>query len=174
MYNLTGTRKVPGNNTKTQNELIMTHLNAGDKAPDFEALDQNGKTLRLADYRGKKLILFFYPKDSTPTCTKEACNFRDNYADLKKAGYEVIGVSMDSQKRHQNFINKNELPYDLISDPERKVIEAYGVWGYKKFMGREYDGIHRETFVIDENGILEKVIKKVKSVEATAQVLEPI
>ncbi len=150
----------------------MTNLKVGDKAPDFNALDQDGQPVRLADYQGKKLVLFFYPKDNTPTCTKEACNFRDNYEDLKQKGYEVLGVSIDSQKRHQNFIGKHQLPYRLISDPEREVIEAYGVWGYKKFMGREYDGIHRETFVIDEKGVLEKVITKVKSVEATAQVLE--
>lgn len=149
----------------------MTHLTEGQAAPDFEAKDQNGDTIKLSDFRGKKVVLYFYPKDDTPTCTVEACNFRDNYADLQAKGYEIIGVSADSERKHRNFIAKYDLPFSLVSDPDRKVIEAYGVWGLKKFMGREFDGIHRETFVIDEEGKIEKVITKVKSKVATPQIL---
>lgn len=151
--------------------LIMTHLKIGDTAPNFEAKDQDGKTHKLNDYKGKKLVLFFYPKASTPGCTMEACNLRDNYADFKEKGYEILGVSADSAKRQENFKNKQELPYALLADEEKKVINAYGVWGPKKFMGREYDGIHRITFVIDENGLLENVITKVKTKEHTSQIL---
>lgn len=149
----------------------MTHLKAGDKAPDFEGLNQNGETIALADYKGKKLVLFFYPKDNTPTCTVEACNLRDHENKLKKAGYEIIGISPDTQRKHQNFIKKFELPYPLIADTERTMIEAYGVWGPKKFMGKEYDGLHRTTFLIDEKGEIERVIQKVKSKEHAAQIL---
>ncbi len=149
----------------------MTHLKAGDTAPDFEAFDQNGELVKLSDYRGKKVILYFYPKDSTPGCTVQACNLRDHYAELQQQGYEVIGVSADSQKRHQNFIAKNDLPFTLIADTEKELIEAYGVWGLKKFMGREYMGIYRETFVIDEQGKIEQVIEKVKTKEATQQII---
>ena len=149
----------------------MTHLKEGDQAPEFEAKDQNGNLIKLSDYRGKKLVLFFYPKDSTPGCTAQACNMRDNYQDFLNRGYEVLGVSADSEKRHQNFITKNELPFPLLADTERKVIDSYGVWGRKKFMGREYDGIHRETFVIDEKGVIEQVILKVKTKEAASQIL---
>lgn len=150
----------------------MTHLKVGDKAPNFEGLNQSGETISLADYKGKKLVLFFYPKDNTPTCTVEACNLRDNQMALRKAGYEIVGVSPDSEKKHQNFIKKFELPYPLIADTERKVIDAYGVWGPKKFMGREFDGLHRTTFLIDEKGKIERVIQKVKSKEHSAQILE--
>ena len=149
----------------------MTHLKEGDQAPEFEAKDQNGNLIKLSDYRGKKLVLFFYPKDSTPGCTAQACNMRDNYQDFLNRGYEVLGVSADSEKRHQNFITKNELPFPLLADTERKVIDSFGVWGRKKFMGREYDGIHRETFVIDEKGVIEQVILKVKTKEAASQIL---
>lgn len=150
----------------------MTHLKEGDKAPDFTAKDQNGKDITLSDYQGKKVILYFYPKDNTPGCTMEACNFRDHYQDLQEKGFEVIGVSADTEKKHQNFINKFELPFTLIADTDRKVIEAYGVWGLKKFMGREFDGIHRETFVINEKGMIDKIITKVKNKEATKQILD--
>jgi len=150
----------------------MTTLQPGDKAPDFTALDQNGKEVKLTDYKGKKLILYFYPKDNTPTCTTEACNFRDNHEALTKKGYEVIGVSPDSQKKHQNFIAKQNLPFSLISDTDKAVINAYGVWGPKKFMGKISDSVHRETFVINEEGVIEQVILKVKSKIATEQVLE--
>lgn len=150
----------------------MTHLKEGDKAPDFTAKDQNGKDITLSDYQGKKVILYFYPKDNTPGCTMEACNFRDHYHDLQEKGFEVIGVSADTEKKHQNFINKFELPFTLIADTDRKVIDAYGVWGLKKFMGREFDGIHRETFVINEKGMIDKIITKVKNKEATKQILD--
>jgi peroxiredoxin Q/BCP len=150
----------------------MTTLKIGDKAPIFEALDQNGNTIKLSDYKGKKLVLFFYPKASTPGCTMEACNLRDNYDQFLAKGYAVLGVSADSAKRQQNFINKNELPFPLLADEDKVVINAFRVWGPKKFMGREYDGIHRTTFVIDENGIIEDVITKVKTKEHTSQILK--
>ncbi|WP_459209578.1 thioredoxin-dependent thiol peroxidase [Aquimarina rhabdastrellae] len=149
----------------------MTTLKAGDAAPDFSALDQDGNTITLSDFKGKKLVVFFYPKASTPGCTAEACNLRDNYQTFQAQGYEIIGVSADSAKRQQNFKNKQELPYPLLADEDKKVIEAFGVWGPKKFMGREYDGIHRTTFVIDENGIIVDVITKVKTKEHAAQIL---
>ncbi|MFD0992059.1 thioredoxin-dependent thiol peroxidase [Tenacibaculum geojense] len=149
----------------------MTTLKAGDKAPNFEAKDQNGNSIKLADYSGKKLVLFFYPKASTPGCTAEACNLRDNYEAFKAKGYDVLGVSADSAKRQQNFINKNELPYPLLADEDKEVINAFGVWGPKKFMGKEYDGIHRTTFVIDENGVIEEVISKVKTKAHAEQII---
>ena len=149
----------------------MTTLKAGDKAPNFEAKDQNGNSIKLADYSGKKLVLFFYPKASTPGCTAEACNLRDNYEAFKAKGYDVLGVSADSAKRQQNFINKNELPYPLLADEDKEVINAFGVWGAKKFMGKEYDGIHRTTFVIDENGVIEEVISKVKTKAHAEQII---
>ena len=149
----------------------MTTLKVGDKAPEFSVTDQHGKTIQLADFKGKKLVLFFYPKASTPGCTMEACNLRDNYQMFLSKGYDVVGVSADSEKRQLNFSNKQELPYSLLADEDKKVIMAYGVWGPKKFMGREYDGIHRTTFVIDENGLIEDVITKVKTKEHTAQII---
>ena len=149
----------------------MTRLKVGDKAPEFEALDETGKTIKLSDFKSKKVILFFYPKASTPTCTVEACNLSDNYKKLKKLGYEIIGVSADTAKRQQNFKKKHNFPYPLLADVDMVVIKAFDVWGPKKFMGREFDGIHRTTFVIDEHGILEKVIGKVKSKEHAAQIL---
>ena len=150
----------------------MTTLKIGDKAPDFIAKDHKGNTVSLSDYKGKKLVLFFYPKASTPGCTMEACNLRDNYQQFLAKGYDVLGVSADSAKRQQNFINKNELPFPLLADVDKEVINAYGVWGPKKFMGREYEGIHRTTFVIDENGNIEQIILKVKTKVHTAQLLE--
>ncbi|MBT8316008.1 MAG: thioredoxin-dependent thiol peroxidase [Lutibacter sp.] len=149
----------------------MITLKTGDKAPDFEALDQQGNTIKLSDYNGKKLVLFFYPKASTPGCTAEACNLRDNYKNFLNKGFDILGVSADSAKRQQNFITKNELPFPLLADEDKVVINAFGVWGPKKFMGREYDGIHRATFIIDENGIIEEVITKVKTKEHTNQIL---
>lgn len=149
----------------------MTTLKIGDKAPNFSALDEKGNKISLEDYKGKKLVLFFYPKASTPGCTVEACNLRDNYQTFLAKGYDVLGVSADSAKRQQNFINKNELPFPLLADEDKSVIEAFGVWGPKKFMGREYEGIHRTTFVIDENGNIEDVIAKVKTKEHTSQIL---
>ena len=150
----------------------MTTLKVGDKAPNFEAFDESGNSIKLSDFKGKKLVLFFYPKASTPGCTMEACNLRDNYQTFLSKGYEVLGVSADSAKRQQNFIAKNELPYHLLDDEDKKIINAFGVWGPKKFMGREYDGIHRTTFVIDEEGIIEDIISKVKTKEHTKQILK--
>lgn len=149
----------------------MTHLEAGQPAPDFKAEDQKGNPVKLSDYRGKKVVLYFYPKDNTPGCTAEACSFRDHYELLIKKGFEVIGVSADSAKKHQNFTEKYSLPFPLIPDTEREIIEAYGVWGEKKFMGRTFDGISRETFVIDEEGKIAKIYTKVKSREAAEQIL---
>ena len=149
----------------------MITLKVGDKAPTINAIDQDGQKVTLTQFIGKKVILYFYPQDDTPTCTKEACNYRDNYTMLKKKGYVVLGVSMDTAKKHQKFISKYELPFTLIADEDRKVIDAYGVWGLKKFMGREFMGIHRTTFLIDEKGFIEKIIEKVDSANATAQIL---
>lgn len=150
----------------------MTKLKAGDKAPDFSAKDEQGNIISLSDYKGKKLVIFFYPKASTPTCTTEACNLRDNYEVLKDKGYAILGVSADSAKRQLNFKNKHDFPYPLLADEDKEVIKAFGVWGEKKFMGRTFDGIHRVTFVIDENGIIEKIIDKVKAKEHTHQILD--
>ena len=149
----------------------MTTLKIGDKAPNFSALDQNGKQHSLSDYKGKKLVVFFYPKASTPGCTAEACDLRDNFERFKANNYEILGVSADSAKRQANFIEKNKLPFPLLADEEKSVIEAFGVWGPKKFMGKTYDGIHRTTFVIDEKGRIEDVITKVKTKDHTAQIL---
>ncbi len=149
----------------------MTTLKIGDTAPDFQALDNAGNTVKLSDFRGKKLVIFFYPKASTPGCTMEACNLRDNYKRFQSLGYELLGVSADTAKRQQNFIDKHELPFKLLADVDKVVINAFGVWGPKKFMGKEYDGIHRTTFVVDENGIIEEVILKVKTKAHTEQLL---
>lgn len=151
---------------------IMITLKIGDKAPDFKCNDNAGNELQLTDFKGNKLVLFFYPKASTPGCTTQACNLRDNYHTFLANGYKVLGVSADSQRRQQNFINKYEFPFPLLADEDKKVINAYGVWGPKKFMGREFDGIHRTTFVIDENGVIEDIIQKVKTKEHTAQILK--
>ena len=150
----------------------MEMLKVGDKAPNFEAIDQHEKTVKLSDFAGKKLVVFFYPKASTPGCTVEACNLRDNYQTFLAQNYEVVGVSADSVKRQANFADKQELPFSLLADEDKKVIKAFGVWGPKKFMGKEYDGIHRTTFIIDENGVIEEVIAKVKTKEHTAQILK--
>lgn len=144
----------------------------GDHAPYFEGVDQNGNTISLKDFKGKKVILYFYPKDSTPGCTAEACNLRDFNSELQKKGFEIVGVSADTQKKHANFAEKYELPFSLIADSEKKVIEAYGAWGLKKFMGREYEGIIRKTFVIDEVGKIERVFEKVKTKAHAEQILE--
>ena len=141
-------------------------------APDFEGVIENGETVSLSDYKGKKLILFFYPKDGTPGCTAEACNLRDNYQDLKEKGYELLGVSPDSRRKHTNFINKHELPFHLIADTEKEVLQAYGAWGEKKMYGRKYMGVIRSTFVIDEEGKIEQIFRKVKTKDHAAQILE--
>jgi thioredoxin-dependent peroxiredoxin len=152
--------------------FMSTTLQEGSKAPGFKAKDQNGNTVSLKDFKGKKLALYFYPHDNTPTCTTQACNIRDNFSILEKAGITVIGVSEDTEKSHKKFETKFQLPFPLLADPERKILEAYGVWGPKKFMGREFDGTHRTTFLINEKGIIEHIIEKVKSKEHVAQILE--
>lgn len=150
----------------------MTTLKAGDKAPNFSGTDQDGKTHKLADYAGKKLVVFFYPKASTPGCTAEACDLRDNFERFKANNYELLGVSADSAKAQLKFKDKYEFPFPLLADEDKSVINAFGVWGPKKFMGKEYDGIHRTTFVIDENGIIDEVISQVKTKEHAAQILK--
>ena len=147
-------------------------LNIGQKAPDWSGLNQNGQLISSKEFLGKKIILFFYPKASTPGCTVEACNFRDHYSELSKKGLEVIGVSADSVNSQNNFASKQELNYNLIADEDKSIIMAFEAWGWKKFMGKEYEGIYRHTYVIDEEGVIEKVIEKVKTKEATEQVLE--
>jgi peroxiredoxin Q/BCP len=150
----------------------MTTLKNGDKAPQFSGLDQNGTSHTLADYKGKKLVVFFYPKSSTPGCTAEACDLRDNFERFKANNYELLGVSADSAKAQAKFIEKYQLPFPLLADEDKSVIQAFGVWGPKKFMGKEYDGIHRTTFVIDENGTIEEVISDVKTKAHAAQILK--
>jgi len=149
----------------------MITLKVGDKSPEFSAKNQDGKQIKLSNFKGSKLVLFFYPKASTPGCTMEACNLRDNYKLFLAKGYKVLGVSADSAKRQQNFINKNNLPFDLLADEDKKVINAFGVWGPKKFMGREYEGINRTTFVIDEQGVILDIIFKVKTKQHALQIL---
>ena len=149
----------------------MSKLNIGDKAPEINAVDQNGNQITLDQYIGKKVVLYFYPKDMTPGCTAQSCNLSDNYTLLQKNGYDVIGVSCDSIKRHQKFIEKYDLPFNLISDEDQKVVNDYGVWQLKKFMGREYMGIVRTTFLIDENGMIEDIIEKVNTKDHTSQIL---
>ncbi len=149
----------------------MTHLKIGDQAPDFKTVDQNGNPITLKDYADSKLILFFYPKASTPGCTAESCNLRDNYQILTDKGFKILGVSADTSQRQKNFQTKNNFPYPLIPDTEKEIIQAYGVWGPKKFMGREFDGIHRFTFVIDQKGVIEKIFNKVKTKDHAAQIL---
>ncbi|WP_127136585.1 thioredoxin-dependent thiol peroxidase [Flagellimonas oceanensis] len=149
----------------------MNMLKVGDKVPDFSAKDQDGNTINLSDYKGKKLVVFFYPKANTPGCTAEACNLRDNYKELQDQGYELLGVSADSEKKQSNFKNKYEFPFPLLADEDHTVINTFGVWGPKKFMGREYDGIHRTTFVVDGDGKVENVIEKVKTKDHAAQIL---
>lgn len=152
----------------------MAYLKEGSKAPDFKAKNQNGQDVRLSDYNGKKIILFFYPKDSTPGCTAEACNLRDNYSEWLEKGFEVIGVSPDSEKSHVNFINKQSLPYTLIADTEKEILKQYGAWGLKKMYGKEYEGVLRTTYVIDEKGVILKVISKVKTNDHTNQILSEL
>lgn len=150
---------------------IMTTLKQGDKAPEFTAQDQDGNQHSLQDYRGKKLLLFFYPKASTPGCTAQACNLRDNWKSFQAQGFEILGVSADNPQKQQKFKEKYELPFPLLADENKKVIEAYGVWGPKKFMGKSYEGINRTSFVIDEEGVITDVISKVKTKAHAAQIL---
>ena len=149
----------------------MTHLKVGDKAPDFNCIDDKENLISLKDFKGKKLVLFFYPKASTPGCTAEACNLNDNIDRLDAKGYKILGVSADSVKRQSNFKEKYGFQYSLLADENKEVINAYGVWGPKKFMGKEYDGIHRTTFIINEEGIIDNVILKVKTKDHTSQIL---
>lgn len=146
-------------------------LTIGDKAPAINSIDQNGDTITLDQFQGKKVVLYFYPKDMTPGCTVQSCNLRDNYQSLLDKGYVVLGCSADNPARHVKFIEKYDLPFSLISDESKDVLNAYGVWGPKKFMGKEYDGISRTTFVIDENGTIEDVITKVNTKNHSAQIL---
>ncbi len=149
----------------------MTTLQKGDKAPKFSAKDQDGNTHTLTDYKGKKLVVFFYPKADTPSCTNEACDLRDNYARFEAQNYALLGVSADPEKKQAKFKAKYQLPFPLLADEDHDVINAFGVWGPKKFMGREFDGIHRTTFIIDENGIIEDVITDVKTKIHSSQIL---
>ncbi|MBS4013394.1 MAG: thioredoxin-dependent thiol peroxidase [Bacteroidetes bacterium] len=150
----------------------MTQLKIGDKAPEFSGKDQNGNLISLKDFKGKKVVIYFYPKDNTPGCSAQACNLRDNYDSLMKQGYVIIGVSKDSQKSHQKFIEKFDLPFPLIADEDKVILNQFGVWGPKKFMGRVSDGIHRTTFVIDEKGMISEIIQKVDTEEHTSQILK--
>ena len=149
----------------------MTTLKKGDKAPNFSALDQDGNSHKLADYAGKKLVVFFYPKANTPGCTAEACDLSNNYARFTSNNYAILGVSADSAKAQLKFKEKFDFPFPLLADEDRAVIEAFGVWGPKKFMGKEYDGIHRNTFIIDENGFISEVILDVKTKDHANQIL---
>ena len=146
-------------------------LQAGDKAPAFKAKNENGETVSLANFKGKKLVLYFYPKDDTPGCTAEACDLRDNYKLFQKQGYEILGVSPDNEAKHQKFIAKHELPFSLLADTDNVVATAYGTWGEKSMYGKKYMGILRTTFVIDEKGKIEKVIEKVDTKKHTDQLL---
>lgn len=150
-------------------------LNIGDKAPEVLGIDENGKEIRLSDYKGRKVVLYFYPKDMTSGCTAQACNLRDNYDALRQAGYEVIGISVDDAKSHQKFIAKNQLPFTLIADTDKKLVETFGVWGEKSMYGRKYMGTFRTTFILNEEGIVERIIlpKQVKTKDHAAQILNP-
>lgn len=148
----------------------MAKLEIGQKAPDFSARNQKGETVHLSDFKGKKVILYFYPKDNTPGCTTEACNFRDNYQSLKKDGFEIIGVSVDGEASHQKFISKHELPFQLLVDEDKSLVEAYGVWVEKNMYGKKYMGTARTTFVIDADGIIQHIIKKVDNKNASQQI----
>ncbi len=151
---------------------MAEQLKEGDKAPDFAVTDADGKTVRLKDLRGKKVVVYFYPKDDTPGCTKEACSFRDSFAKFKKRGIEVLGVSLDSEKSHQKFARKYDLPFRLLADTNREVSESFGTYGEKKFMGRTYMGNHRMTFLIDEKGTIKRIFGKVKPEDHAEEVLE--
>jgi len=149
-------------------------LKEGDKAPDFKGLDQNAKEVSLSDFKGKKVVLYFYPKDDTPGCTKEACNLRDNHSELLKKGFAVVGISPDDSTSHQKFIKKYELPFSLLADTEKTIMKAYGAWGEKNMYGKIVEGVLRSTFVIDENAVLLKVFKKVQTETHTEQILKAL
>ena len=147
-------------------------LKEGSTAPAFKTNDANGQTVTLKDFRGQKVVLYFYPKDDTPGCTKEACSFRDAFASFKKKGIAVLGVSPDTEASHKKFVTKYKLPFTLLADPDKAIAESYGVWGEKKFMGRTYMGVHRTTFLIDEKGKIKKIFEKVKPENHASEVLE--
>ncbi len=152
----------------------MSNVKEGDLAPAIKARDENGKMITLEEFRGKKVVLYFYPKDNTPGCTAEACDLRDHYSRFLEQGFEIIGVSADSEKSHQNFKNKYKLPFSLISDVDKKVLQAYGAWGEKSMYGKSYMGILRKTFIINEEGYVEKIIEKVKTKEHSKQIFEEL
>jgi thioredoxin-dependent peroxiredoxin len=152
----------------------MTHLTEGQKAPDFKAKDQNGNTISLKDFKGQKVVLYFYPEDDTPTCTIEACNLRDNYKILQEEGLVIIGISPDDVKKHKKFEEKYALPFTLIADPEKTIIDKYGVWGEKNLYGRKYMGLHRTTFLIDEKGVIQKIFRKPKSKIHSEEILKAL
>jgi len=152
----------------------MTKLKVGDKAPDFEGINQNDETVALKDFAGKKLILYFYPKDNTSGCTAESCNLNDNYNDWLEKGFEVLGVSPDSVKSHQNFKNKYNLKFDLIADTEKEILQQYGAWGEKNMYGKKYMGVLRSTFIIDKNGVIEEIFEKVKTKDHTNQIIKKL
>lgn len=152
----------------------MANLKVGDKAPDFEGKNQNGETIALKDFAGKKLILYFYPKDNTPGCTAESCNLNDNYDAWLEKGFDVVGVSPDSEKSHQKFIDKFGFKFNLIADTEKEILEAYGAWGLKKNYGKEYMGVLRKTFVIDEEGVIAEIFEKVNTKDHTNQIIETL
>jgi len=152
--------------------LTQGMLNIGDKAPDFKGMDMDGKVISLGEYKGKKLILYFYPKDNTPGCTAEACSLRDGYTELKRMGFGIVGVSPDDGKSHRKFSEKHDLRFPLIADTDKVIAQAYGVWGEKKFMGRQYMGIQRTTFIIDENGVIEKIFTKVDTKKHFEQIAD--
>ncbi len=152
----------------------MTELSEGQKAPDFTANDQNGKSISLSDLSGRDVILYFYPKDDTPGCTAEACSFRDNYQSLLKQGFEVLGVSTDDERSHQKFITKYDLPFSLIADTDKKIVQAYGVWVEKNMYGKKYMGVARKTFIIDKKGLIRKIIDKVDTKNSSAQIVDSL
>ena len=150
----------------------MTSVKTGEQAPAFTAQDQTGNTISLGDYKGKKLVLYFYPEDDTPTCTDQACNLRDNYSMLAEQGFSILGVSPDTVEKHAKFADKFSLPFPLLADPEHKIINAYGVWGEKNLYGRKYDGLHRTTVLIDEEGVIRKIFLKPKSREHAEEIIK--
>jgi thioredoxin-dependent peroxiredoxin len=155
---------------KKSTTTTMKHLKVGDKAPDFALLNEKNELVKLDDFKGKKIALFFYPADNTPTCTTEACNLRDAYADLQAQGIDVLGISPDSIKKHQGFVKKYGFPYSLLADTEHTMMNDYGVWGLKKFMGKEFDGVHRTTFLVDENSRIINIIEQVKAANHAEQI----
>ena len=160
--------------TLQDKKFIMIQLSEGDNAPAFKAKDQNGKAISLADFKGKKVVLYFYPEDDTPTCTIEACNLRDNYEPLQQKGLVVLGVSPDDEKKHKKFEEKYKLPFTLLADPDKKIIDKYGVWGEKNMYGRKYMGLFRTTFLIDEKGKIIKIFKKPKSKIHSEEILKAL